>query len=326
MIFGLKALGDIDHTIVGFGPHPALYGRYESAYVWFLAWGAHAVFHLQNPFVTHAVYAPGGYNLTWAASVLGPAVVLAPLTQLWGPIVTYNLLAILAPAGAAWGAYLLCQDLTERRSSAIAGGLLFGFGSYETGVTINHLNLALIGLLPIAALLALRRFRGRISRTRFILALGVVLGAQLVDLTETFASAIVFGALAVVIGVVSGNRVQRRMALRTGCEAAPAVGVALVFGLPYLWYALTSASPLGEQAGLNAGRISRTSAQLTRATWLHFGGGPFRAECARGPRVCRSGVADCSGPVLFRVQEAPTGPVSRAVPPRGHPFKVSAGS
>lgn len=268
LFFGRKALGDIHHTVVGFGPYPSVYGRDQSAFVWFLAWGAHAVFHLQNPFLTHEVYAPGGYNLAWAASILGPAVLLAPLTELWGPVMTFNLLAILAPAGAAWGAYLLCRDLTTRTSSAVAGGLLFGFGSYETGVTINHLNLALVGLLPIAALLALRRVRGRISRVRFILALGLVLGAQLWISTETFASAVVFGALALVIGFISRDRAQRRLAWRTGCEAAAAVAVAVLIGVPYLWYALTSANPLGKQSGLTAGADLANFLEPTLATWL----------------------------------------------------------
>ncbi len=268
LIFGRKALGDIDHTVVGFGPSPALYGRDQGAYVWFLAWGAHAAFHLQNPFLTREVYAPGGYNLAWAASILGPAVVLAPLTELWGAIVTFNLLAILAPAGAAWGAYLLCRDLTARTSSAVAGGLLFGFGSYETGVTINHLNLALVGLLPIAALLVLRRARGRISRVRFILALGVVLGAQLWISTETFASAVLFGALAMILGFISRDRSQRRLAWRTAYEAAVAVGVGVLIGVPYLWYALASANPLAKQSGLNEGADLANFLEPTLATWL----------------------------------------------------------
>ena len=269
LIFGRKALGDIDHTVVGFGPFPSLYGRDQGAYVWFLAWGAHATFHLQNPFLTHEVYAPGGYNLIWAASIMGPAIVLAPLTELWGPIVTYNMLAILAPAGAAWGAYLLCRELTTRTSSAVAGGLLFGFGSYETGVTINHLNLALVGLLPIAALLALRRARGRLSRVRFILALGVVLGAQLWISTETFSSAVVFGGLALLVGFVSRDGAQRRLIWRTACEAAAAVAFAVLIGFPYLWYALTSTSPLGNQSGANAGADLANFLEPTPATWLH---------------------------------------------------------
>ncbi len=269
LIFGRKALGDIDHTVVGFGPYPSLYGRDQSAYVWFMAWGAHSVFHLQNPFITHAVYAPGGYNLAWAASILGPALVLAPLTQLLGPMATFNLLAVLAPAGAAWGAFLLCRDLTSRTSSAIVGGLIFGFGSYETGVTINHLNLALVGLLPIAALLVVRRARGRLSRVRFILLLGGVLGAQLWISTETFASAVVFGALALVVGLISRDRAQRRLAGRTACEAAIAVAVAVLIGLPYLWYALTSTDPLGNQSGLQAGADLANFLEPTVATWIH---------------------------------------------------------
>ncbi len=185
------------------------------------------------------------------------------------------MLAILAPAGAAWGAFLLCRELTVRTSSAIAGGLLFGFGSYEAGVTINHLNLALVGLLPIAALLALRRARGRISRTRFILALGVVLGAQLWISTETFASAVFFGALALLVGLITGDRAQRRRAIRTGWEAAAAVGVAVVLGVPYLWYALKTNSPLGKQTGVNGGADLANFVEPTRATWLHYGAAHF---------------------------------------------------
>jgi hypothetical protein len=268
-IFGRKALGDIDHTVVGFGQTPAFNGRDQSAFVWFLAWGAHAAFHLQNPFLTREVYAPGGYNLAWAASILGPALVLSPLTELWGPIVTFNVLAVLAPAGAAWGAYLLCRDLTTRRSSAVAGGLLFGFGSYEAAETINHLNLALVGLLPIAALLALRRATGRISRRWFVLGLGVVLGAQLWISTETFASAIVFGAFALLVGCLTRDARQRRVVWRTAYEAGAAVALAALIGAPYLWYALSAPDPFAGRSGLHAGTDLANFVFATKVTWLH---------------------------------------------------------
>ena len=268
LIFGRKALGDIDHTVVGFGQSPAFYGRDQSAFVWFLAWGAHAAFHLQNPFLTHEVFAPGGYNLAWAASILGPALVMAPLTELWGPVVTYNVLAILAPAGAAWGAYLLCRDLTSRRSSAVAGGLLFGFGTYEAAETISHLNLALVGLLPIAALLALRRARGRISRRRFVVALGAVLGCQLWISTETFASGILFGALALLVGFATSDRAQRDAVRRTALEAGAALLLAALIGAPYLWYVLKAANPLSRQTGVEGGADIANFIFPSLATWV----------------------------------------------------------
>ncbi len=269
LIFGRKALGDIDHTVVGFGQSPPYYGRDQSAYVWFLAWGAHAAFHLQNPFLTREIYAPGGYNLAWAASILGPALLFAPLTEVWGPIVTYDVLAILAPAGAAWGAYLLCRDLTTRRSSAVAGGLLFGFGTYEAAETINHLNLALVGLLPVAALLALRRARGRISRWKFVVGLGVVLGCQLWISSETFASGVVFGALALAIGSATREGAQRAAVLRTALEGGAALVLAAVIGAPYLWYALSAANPLSHQTGVEAGADIANFVFPTVVTWLH---------------------------------------------------------
>ncbi|MBV8599749.1 MAG: hypothetical protein JO017_13090, partial [Actinobacteria bacterium] len=82
-------------------------------FVWSYAWWPHAIGHAINPFVSHAIYAPSGINLTWTATTPGLAVVLTPVTLLFGPAVSYNVAAVLLPALAAWTAYLLCRYLTR---------------------------------------------------------------------------------------------------------------------------------------------------------------------------------------------------------------------
>ena len=65
-----------------------------------------------NPLGTQLVYVPDGYNLAWSTPVPGLSIPLAPVTLLFGPVVTWNVVALLAPALSAWTAFLLCRHLT----------------------------------------------------------------------------------------------------------------------------------------------------------------------------------------------------------------------
>ena len=110
--------------------HPGRYilgsGRDPQIFVWSFAWWPHAIETWQNPFFTHAIYAPTGINLAWATTVPGLALAFWPLTQAFGPTVSYNLAALAMPALSAWTAYLLCRHLTgppgRRRSAATCSG------------------------------------------------------------------------------------------------------------------------------------------------------------------------------------------------------------
>ena len=95
--------------------------------------------------------------------VRDPALLSAPLTALIGPVAVYDALALAAPALAAWCTYLLCRELRTGSAAALAGGLLFGFTTYEATETLNHLNLALVFTLPLAGLLVARHLRGSLS-------------------------------------------------------------------------------------------------------------------------------------------------------------------
>jgi hypothetical protein len=63
-------------------PHPGRpyigQGRDPQIFIWSFAWWPHAILHGENPFVTHAIFAPDGLNLTWATSIPGLALAFSP--------------------------------------------------------------------------------------------------------------------------------------------------------------------------------------------------------------------------------------------------------
>src|ERR1700733_6073124 len=97
-------------------------GSDPQGFIWALGWWPHAVAQGLNPFVTHAVDAPVGLNLAWATAVPGIALAMLPLTLTAGPVVAYNVAALLAPPLAAWTAFLLCRYLTRSWPVAAVSG------------------------------------------------------------------------------------------------------------------------------------------------------------------------------------------------------------
>ena len=78
-----------------------------------------------------------------------------PLTWLANPVVSFNVLTLLAPALSAWTAFLLARYLTRDRFASFIGGYLFGFSSYELGQLLGHLHMDLIFIVPLLLLFAL---------------------------------------------------------------------------------------------------------------------------------------------------------------------------
>src|SRR5271163_5186187 len=69
--------------------------------MWCIAWWPHAIANCLNPFITHVVWPPTGYNLVWTTSIPGPSLLTSPITRLFGPVVSHNILCLLCPAAAA---------------------------------------------------------------------------------------------------------------------------------------------------------------------------------------------------------------------------------
>src|SRR5689334_217555 len=141
---------------------------------WALAWTPWAVTHGQDPLFTHVLRAPDGASLVWVTATPGPALAMWPVTAAFGPLVSYNVLALLAPVLAGWAAYLLCRRLCHHFWPSLAGGATFAFTAYMT-IQLNHPNLALTFPIPLLVYFVVRRVEGSLGRMSFVVLSAVTL-------------------------------------------------------------------------------------------------------------------------------------------------------
>ena len=231
LYLGLRLLIEPGRQWVGYGTDPEIF-------IWSFGWWPHAILHGQNPFVTHAIWAPQGVNLTWATSVPGLALLFAPVTLLAGPIAAYNVAAVLMPALAAWTAFLLCRRLTGMLWPSLVGGYLFGFSSYVLGQGEGHPHATAVFLIPLVALVVLRYLDGELGGRGTALRLGPLFAFELLfstEITFTFGLAL---AVALVLGYALVPARRRRIVALLP-PLAGAVGIATVLTAPFLYYALS---------------------------------------------------------------------------------------
>jgi hypothetical protein len=218
-----------------------------ASYMWALAWWPHAIVHGLNPFVTHYLWSPTGVNVAQGAMIPTAAILMAPVTDLVGPIASYNILSIAGPALAAFSAYLLCRRLVRRELPAVAGGYLFGFSSYELAQLNGHLNLTLIFLIPVMVHIALRRADREISRATYVTCMALLIVAQAGLSTELLAESVGLGAVALVSAHFLVSRPQRGRIDDLLVETIGAGLIAIALAAPFLYYALFSGSfPKGD--------------------------------------------------------------------------------
>jgi hypothetical protein len=224
-------------------------------FVWSLAWWPHAILHGENPFVTHAIWAPTGVNLAWTTSIPGLALLAAPITLLAGPAFTYNLLAVAMPGLAAWTAFLLCRRLTRSFWASLVGGYLFGFSPYLLGQSEGHMHETSMFLVPLVALVIVRHLDGELSRRRTTVYLGVLLALQLWFSTEVALTVTVALAVALAVGLAVArsrrHRITQLLPAVVGAYALAAVLSAPLIAYVLLGYRRTPiASPRGHPADL----------------------------------------------------------------------------
>jgi hypothetical protein len=102
-------------TLSGGGGDPAIF-------LWFLRWVPFALEHGHDLLVAHHLNYPDGVSLMWNTSVFLPGLLLAPLTARFGPVLTFNVLLVLADGLSAWCAYLAIRRFVPGHLAAAAGG------------------------------------------------------------------------------------------------------------------------------------------------------------------------------------------------------------
>ncbi len=238
LLFGLPVLGDLGHRCLCVANTTD-----EGTVAWALAWWPHALLHGLNPFHPQIIYAPQGVDIAQGALMPGLSLAFAPITALIGPLAAYNVAAMLAPAVAAWFAFLLCRRLTGSFSAALVGGWLFGFSTYILGQQVGHLNLTLVFLVPALVHICVRALAAELSNRKAALLLATALVGQFSLSTEVFATGTLFGAISLAIAAALGGAQARSAIRRLLVPLAYAYAAALLIVSPYLYYAMKSGGP-----------------------------------------------------------------------------------
>ena len=161
-----------------------------ASYVWSLAWVAHQVTHLGNPWFTPRLAAPVGVQLGYDTLIPLLGLLMLPVTVLAGPAVSYNLLVVLLPGVLCYAMYRVARLWLTSEAGAVAAGALFGLSTMVTFQDWFHLNIAAGTMFLPLALEAAVRLRRRPGIRRALWA-GLVLGlAVLVNQESAIMAAI----------------------------------------------------------------------------------------------------------------------------------------
>ena len=170
---------------------------------------------------------------------------MSPITRIWGPVVAWNILCLIAPALAAWCAFILCRHLTDSFLPSLIGGYLFGFSPYMLGHMLAHLSLILIFPVPLAIYLVMLGLDGRASRRAFVGLFTIIVLVQFLCCHEVLATMVVFGAIVMAVAMLTMGPLMRGRLLEAGGLTAIALGIAAMVLAPFLYYAFFDSFPKG---------------------------------------------------------------------------------
>jgi hypothetical protein len=211
-------------------------------YVWSWQWWPYAIAHGLNPLYSAQIGAPSGYDLAWTTPTAAVAVLLSPVTELFGPVVSFNLALVLAAPVSAWVAFLAARQLTGRFWAALTAGAVYGFSWYEVAQTqVGHPNLCVVMMLPLMVYLALLWRDGKLRSRSFVALLAVAMAIEFYIFDEAFFWMTVLGTALTLIGLLVARPAQRPELVRLAELAALAWAGAVVLASPYLVYALRHA-------------------------------------------------------------------------------------
>ncbi|HXW47539.1 MAG TPA: hypothetical protein VEL03_22275 [Streptosporangiaceae bacterium] len=252
---GLAALGVYAAAWIGYCVralvlHPGMPQLDQSSmdpnlFTWMLRWWPYAISHGLDPLRTSLIGVPAGFNLAWLTTVPPLALIVSPVTVLFGPVVSFNLLVVIAPPLAGWAAFVLCRRLTGRFWPALAGGAVYAFSAYEYNHSVpGHLDMTFSLLLPLMGYLTLLWHEGRIGRNAFIGLLTAGLLVQQFLFLETFADLTAMWAAGLVAGYLVARRSWRPEIARLSRYVGIAYLITFALSAPYLYYVVRN-TPTG---------------------------------------------------------------------------------
>jgi hypothetical protein len=229
LIFGHDLLAGLSAVHLGRGPDPTFF-------MWLLKWWPHALALHANPFISPNVWAPDGLNLAWETAIPLASLAMAPVTNLLGPVVSYNLLCMLCPALAGWTAFVLARHIGTRWHAALVAGYLFGFSSYMLSeMTGGHPALMLIFPVPLFAMIALKAYAQEIKPAAFAALAALLIVVEFLLSAEIAATMEVFGGIALLLAWYLTDNSRRKRVESLIVPLMLANAGAVVFLAPYLY-------------------------------------------------------------------------------------------
>ena len=232
-------------------------------FAWLIAWFDQAIFSLQQtPFFAPHLNFPEGWHL--ARSEITPAQVIQglPFVRLGGPILAYNLVALLSFVFSGLSAYFCTLKLSGQRIAALIAGTLFAFLPFRIAHwRVGQLNMLGTAWFPIYFVALAYLLSERASARRTSVVGGLALG--LVSLTSQyyFYITLVASALASAIYLL-GFRRERLISrslwgplARMAVVAAPLMAIGLY---PYVDLALRDSYPDRSLYDVSSGSASVT--------------------------------------------------------------------
>jgi hypothetical protein len=193
--------------------------------MWFMRWPIFAISHGNNPLLTDYLLYPSGANLMWNGSDIVPGLIVSPVTLIWGPVASYNVLMLLSPPTTALAAYAAFRRWASRLGAAL-GGLLLAFSPFVMAHSSGHLHLILLALLPVTLLL-LDEILVRQSWRWWLSGglLGLVAAAQLLTSEEILSLEAIFAVVGIIVlAALHRHRIKEKLpyAIRAGLAAIAA--------------------------------------------------------------------------------------------------------
>jgi hypothetical protein len=90
--------------------------------VWYLECLPFAILHGLNPLVSHYQFAPAGFNLLSHTGEMFPALLVSPITLVFGPLAAFNVALISAPAISAGALFFVLRRLQFQPVAAFIAG------------------------------------------------------------------------------------------------------------------------------------------------------------------------------------------------------------
>ena len=207
-------------------------------FIWYLGWIPKELSLGHNPLFTDHLSYPPGVNLMWNTSMIFPALLLWPVTTLFGPVVAYNVLITAGIALSAWFGFIAAQRFIDRPILCFAAGLVYGFSPALIAQAMGHPHVMVALFPPIALILGHEILvRRRMHPAAAGALAGVAAAAQLLTGEELLAMTLLIAAIGVAL-----------LALLHRDEVAPSLPyVAKATATALGVFAVLAAYPLGFQ-------------------------------------------------------------------------------